>query len=133
MISLAIVAGSRAGADNGSSMIVDCYTHTWECGDPGMQLDTTINSWHTCPNSGRINASNPCGEHMHLDNSACVLASLNLVKFLKEDGTFDTAAFCHSVDLVITALDIIVGNASYPAPETTDKTPSNLDRKAPAR
>ncbi|MGE0680123.1 MAG: vitamin B12-dependent ribonucleotide reductase [Candidatus Binatia bacterium] len=92
---------------------------TWHCGDPGMQYDTTINSWHTCSNTGRINASNPCSEYMHLDDSACNLASLNLMKFLKEDGGFDTAAFKHAVDISITAQDIIVDNSSYPTAEIT--------------
>ncbi len=90
---------------------------THVCGDPGMQFDTTINRWHTCPNSGRINASNPCSEYMHLDNSACNLASLNLMKFLTESGEFDTEAFRHAVDVLITAQDIIVDNSSYPTPE----------------
>jgi len=92
---------------------------TWHCGDPGMQFDTTINNWHTCPNSGRINASNPCSEYMHLDNSACNLASLNLVKFLKDDGTFDVVAFRHAADVMITAQDILVDNSSYPTSEIT--------------
>jgi len=92
---------------------------THVCGDPGMQFDTTINAWHTCPNSGRINASNPCSEYMHLDNSACNLASLNLMKFVSEDGDFDTSAFRHAVDILITAQDIIVDNSSYPTPEIT--------------
>ncbi len=86
----------------------------WVCGDPGLQFDTTINNWHTCPNSGRINASNPCSEFMFLDDTACNLASLNLMKFRKEDGTFDTKAFRHAVDIIITAQEIIVDNASYP-------------------
>jgi ribonucleoside-diphosphate reductase alpha chain len=92
---------------------------TWRCGDPGMQYDTTINAWHTCPNTGRINASNPCSEYMHLDDSACNLASLNLMKFLREDSGFDTAAFKHAVDISITAQDIIVDNSSYPTAEIT--------------
>jgi ribonucleoside-diphosphate reductase alpha chain len=86
----------------------------WECADPGMQYDTTINDWHTCPASGRINASNPCSEYMHLDNSACNLASLNLMKFIDDDGSFDVAAFRHAVEIVFTAQEIIVGNSSYP-------------------
>jgi ribonucleoside-diphosphate reductase alpha chain len=86
----------------------------WECADPGMQYDTTINDWHTCPASGRINASNPCSEYMHLDNSACNLASLNLLKFLDEEGNFDIAGFRHAVEVVFTAQEIIVGNSSYP-------------------
>ena len=89
----------------------------WACGDPGMQFDTTINDWHTCPNSGRINASNPCSEYMHLDNSACNLASLNLLKFLDERGEFDVKAFRHAVDVMITAQDILVDNSSYPTEE----------------
>lgn len=93
---------------------------TWQCGDPGMQFDTTINAWHTCPNTGRINASNPCSEYMHLDNSACNLASLNLMKFLKDDGGFDTLAFKHAVDISIMAQDILVDNSSYPTSEITD-------------
>jgi ribonucleoside-diphosphate reductase alpha chain len=86
----------------------------WECADPGMQYDTTINEWHTCPASGRINASNPCSEYMHLDNSACNLASLNLMKFVDEDGAFDVVAFKHAVEVVFTAQEIIVGNSDYP-------------------
>jgi len=86
----------------------------WECADPGMQFDTTINEWHTSPASGRINASNPCSEYMHLDNSACNLASLNLMKFVDDEGTFDVAAFRHAVEIVFTAQEIIVGNSDYP-------------------
>jgi ribonucleoside-diphosphate reductase alpha chain len=87
------------------------------CGDPGMQFDTTINTWHTCPASGRINASNPCSEYMHLDNSACNLASLNLMKFIDDRGEFDVRAFRHAVDILITAQDIVVDNSSYPTDE----------------
>ncbi len=87
------------------------------CGDPGMQFDTTINTWHTCPNSGRINASNPCSEYMHLDNSACNLASINVLRFLDERGEFDVRAFRHAVDVMITAQDILVDNSSYPTEE----------------
>ena len=86
----------------------------WQCGDPGLQYDTTINDWHTCSNTGRINASNPCSEYMHLDNSACNLASINLLQYLNDDGTFDIEAFIHTVDIMILAQDIIVDNASYP-------------------
>jgi ribonucleoside-diphosphate reductase alpha chain len=91
----------------------------WECADPGMQYDTTINDWHTTPESGRINASNPCSEYMHLDNSACNLASLNLLKFLGDDGKFDVAAFRHAVEIVFLAQEIIVGNSSYPTEKIT--------------
>jgi ribonucleoside-diphosphate reductase alpha chain len=85
----------------------------WECADPGMQYDTTINDWHTTPNAGRINGSNPCSEYMHLDNSACNLASLNLRKF-EAGGVFDVEAFKRAVEIVFTAQEIIVGNSSYP-------------------
>ena len=86
----------------------------WECADPGMQYDTTINKWHTAPNTGRINGSNPCSEYMHLDNSACNLASINLLKYLDEEGHFDVEAFRHTVEVVFTAQEILVGNADYP-------------------
>ena len=86
------------------------------CGDPGMQFDDTVNRWHTSKNSGRINASNPCSEYMYLDDSACNLASLNLLTFLDADGEFDAAAFEHAVDVILTGMEIIVGNASYPTP-----------------
>ena len=85
----------------------------WECADPGMQYDTTINDWHTTPNAGRIDASNPCSEYMHLNNSACNLASLNLRRF-ESDGVFDTEGFKRAVEIVFTAQEIIVGNSSYP-------------------
>ena len=86
----------------------------WECADPGIQYDDTINAWHTNPESGRINASNPCSEYMSLDNSSCNLASLNLMKFLTEDNTFDTATFVKAVELVITAMDISICFADFP-------------------
>jgi len=91
----------------------------WECADPGMQFDTIINKWHTTPNAGRINASNPCSEYMHLDNSACNLASLNLLKFLNEDGSFDIKAFIHTVEIIFTAQDILVGYSEYPTESIT--------------
>ena len=87
---------------------------THVCGDPGMQFDTTINDWHTCPNTDRIRASNPCSEYMFLDDSACNLSSLNLMKFLKERGEFDSEAFAAGVRTMITAQEIMVDNASYP-------------------
>lgn len=86
----------------------------WACADPGMQYDTTINHWHTTPNAGRINGSNPCSEYMHLDNSACNLASINLLKYLREDNTFDVEAFKHTIELVFTAQEILVGYSEYP-------------------
>ncbi|MGH9402032.1 MAG: vitamin B12-dependent ribonucleotide reductase, partial [Terriglobia bacterium] len=91
----------------------------WQCGDPGMQFDTTINKWHTSKATARINASNPCSEYMFLDDSACNLASLNLLKFLTSDGKFDVEAFRHAVDVIITAQEIIVDNASYPTERIT--------------
>ena len=97
---------------------------TWECADPGMQFDTTINRWHTAANTGRINGSNPCSEYMHLDNSACNLASLNLLKFLNDDGTFDVDGFKAAVEVVFTAQEILVGNADYP----TEKIGENARR-----
>ncbi|MFM9128124.1 MAG: vitamin B12-dependent ribonucleotide reductase, partial [Solirubrobacterales bacterium] len=89
----------------------------WRCADPGIQYDTTINEWHTCPNSGRINASNPCSEYMHVDDSACNLASINLMKFRRPDGTLDVEAFEHAVDVVLLAQEIIVSPSSYPTEE----------------
>ncbi|MBI2640792.1 MAG: vitamin B12-dependent ribonucleotide reductase [Candidatus Sungbacteria bacterium] len=86
----------------------------WESGDPGMQYDTTINRWHTCPNTGRINASNPCAEYMHLDDSACNLASINVIKYLNPDGTFNVRDFVHTVDVMILAQEIFVDGSSYP-------------------
>ncbi len=91
----------------------------WRCADPGIQYDTIINRWHTCPESGRINASNPCSEYMHVDDSACNLASLNLMKFRRPDGSFETAEFEHAVDIVFLAQEIVVGFSSYPTEEIT--------------
>ena len=96
----------------------------WKCADPGLQYDTTINDWHTCPNSGRITASNPCSEYLHVDNSACNLASINLMKFRRPDGEFDVEAFQHAVDVVFTAQEILVSNSSYP----TEKIGRNAHR-----
>jgi ribonucleoside-diphosphate reductase alpha chain len=86
----------------------------WECADPGIQYDTTANDWHTCPNTDRINASNPCSEYMHVDNSSCNLASLNLMKFVDESDRFDVEAFKHAVEIMYLAQEISVGFASYP-------------------
>src|ERR1700691_5465997 len=86
----------------------------WQCGDPGMQYDTTVNRWHTCKATDRINASNPCSEYMFLDDTACNLASINLLKFLGPNGQFDSEGFRHAVDITITAQEILVDNASYP-------------------
>ena len=89
----------------------------WRCADPGVQYDTTINNWHTSPNSGRINASNPCSEYMHVDDSACNLASINLMKFRNPDGTLDVESFEHTVDVMLLAQEIVVGPSSYPTEE----------------
>ncbi|MCA0307808.1 MAG: vitamin B12-dependent ribonucleotide reductase [Actinobacteria bacterium] len=97
----------------------------WECADPGIQYDDTINAWHTNPESGRINASNPCSEYMSLDNSSCNLASLNLLKFLREDDTFDTGLFVKAVELIITAMDISITFADFPT-EAIGETTRNF-------
>ncbi|MGD9529724.1 MAG: vitamin B12-dependent ribonucleotide reductase, partial [Pseudonocardia sp.] len=94
----------------------------WECADPGIQYDGTINDWHTCPESGRITASNPCSEYMHLDNSSCNLASLNLLKFLGQDGTFDAPRFAKAVELIITAMDISICFADFPTEPIAETT-----------
>ncbi len=92
----------------------DITKAAWECADPGLQYDDTINDWHTCPESGRITASNPCSEYLHLDNSSCNLASINLMKFLREDLTFDADLFAKTVELIITAMDISICFADFP-------------------
>ncbi|HEY3773960.1 MAG TPA: vitamin B12-dependent ribonucleotide reductase [Solirubrobacteraceae bacterium] len=92
----------------------------WRCADPGVQYDTIINDWHTSPESGRINASNPCSEYMHVDDSACNLASLNLLKFRRADGTFDVESFTHAVDIIFLAQEIVVSPSSYPTEEIGD-------------
>ncbi|MFD8697851.1 vitamin B12-dependent ribonucleotide reductase [Kitasatospora purpeofusca] len=94
----------------------------WACADPGIQYDSTINQWHTCPESGRINASNPCSEYMHLDNSSCNLASLNLMKFLRDDDSFDAESFAKVVELVITAMDISICFADFPTEKIGETT-----------
>jgi len=98
-------------------ILKDMAEAAWQCADPGVQYDTTINNWHTLPNTSRINASNPCSEYMSIDDSACNLASLNLMKFRREDGELDVEAFTHAVDVMFLAQEIAVGNSSYPTPE----------------
>jgi ribonucleoside-diphosphate reductase alpha chain len=110
----AVLTGEAVETVRARDLMRDIALASWECADPGMQYDTTINEWHMCPATGRINASNPCSEYMHLDNSACNLASLNLLKYLDADGSFDIPAFKHAVEVVFTAQEIIVGNSSYP-------------------
>src|SRR5690349_23093686 len=94
----------------------------WECADPGIQYDGTINDWHTCPESGRISASNPCSEYVHLDNSSCNLASINLLKFLRDDDTFDAARFAKITQLIITAMDISISFADFPTEKIAETT-----------
>ena len=133
----AALAGSEQGARfglraRGSGEVIDTVdarelfdqitTAAWECADPGIQYDDTINDWHTCPESGRINASNPCSEYMHLDNSSCNLASLNLMKFLSPDGTFAAERFAQAVEFVITAMDISICFADFPTVPITETT-----------
>ena len=109
--------GSVVRTVDARSLLKDIAEASWQCADPGVQYDTTINQWHTSPNTGRINASNPCSEYMHIDDSACNLSSLNLMKFRKEDGEFDVPMFEHAVDVMFLAQEIIVGYSSYPTPE----------------
>src|SRR5579872_530922 len=109
-----VTSGEPANTYRARDLMRKITEAAWQCGDPGMQFDTTINRWHTCKATGRINASNPCSEYMFLDDSACNLASLNLMKFLLPNGRFDTDAFCQAVDVMITAQEILVDNASYP-------------------
>jgi len=100
----------------------DIAQAAWDCADPGMQYDTTINDWHTCPNSGPITASNPCSEFVHVDNSSCNLASLNLLKFIDEQGHFDIDGYKHAVEIMFLAQEISVGFASYPTDKITDNS-----------
>ncbi len=108
------VDGSVAKTVRARDLLEQIADAAWQCADPGVQYDSIINRWHTCPESGRINASNPCSEYMHVDDSACNLASLNLMRFRNEDGTFNVDDFTHAVDIVFLAQEIIVGPSSYP-------------------
>jgi ribonucleoside-diphosphate reductase alpha chain len=109
--------GAVAETVSARKLMHDIAEAAWRCADPGVQYDTTINAWHTLPNTSRINASNPCSEYMSIDDSACNLASLNLMKFRREDGELDIEAFEHAVDTVFLAQEILVGFSSYPTPE----------------
>ena len=113
----AVTSGEVVGEYKARNLLRLIAQTAWSCGDPGMQFDDTINKWHTCKASGKINASNPCSEYMFLDDSACNLASFNLMKFVGDDGNFDVEAFRYAVDIMITAMEIIVDNASYPRAE----------------
>ena len=97
-------------------------TASWECADPGLQFDTTINKWHTAHAAGRINGSNPCSEYMHIDNSACNLASINLLKYLNDDDTFDVESYMHTIEVMFTAQEILVGNADYPTEKIAENS-----------
>ncbi len=112
-----VTTGEVAGSYKAGEVLDWIAEATWICGDPGLQFHSTINDWHTCPNSGPINGCNPCSEYVFLDNSACNLASLNLMKFVDEDGRFDIESFRQAVRIIITAQEIIVDNSSYPTPE----------------
>ncbi|MFH1162350.1 MAG: vitamin B12-dependent ribonucleotide reductase [Candidatus Jorgensenbacteria bacterium] len=125
-----IATGEPATTCRARELLGEIAQAAWESGDPGVQFDTTVNRWHTCPNSGRINASNPCSEYMHLDNSACNLASLNLLKFMRDDpastsrgeasGAFNVDAFRQAVDVFLLAQEIIIDDSSYPTPPITE-------------
>ena len=114
-----VADGSSAETLPARKVMDEIAQAAWQCGDPGMQFDTTVNRWNPCANSDRIYASNPCSEYMFLNDTACNLASLNLMKFRTEDGRFDVAQFVHGTEVLITAMEIVVGNSSYPTPLIT--------------
>jgi ribonucleoside-diphosphate reductase alpha chain len=118
----AICSGKPVEKYRARDMLHQISEAAWICGDPGMQYHSTINSWHTCPNTAPINASNPCSEYMFLDDTACNLASLNLMKFRRPDGEFDVESFKKGVEVTITAMEIEVDNASYPTPAITQNS-----------
>jgi ribonucleoside-diphosphate reductase alpha chain len=113
-----VTTGEVADTYNARDLLREIAEATWICGDPGLQYDDTINRWHTCKNTDRIYASNPCSEFVFLDDTSCNLASLNLMAFRKPDGEFDVEAFRHAVRIMITAQEIIVDNAAYPRPKS---------------
>src|SRR5665213_1276144 len=117
-----VTDGSPAEKLRARELLQRIAKSAWHCGDPGMQYDTTVNRWHTCQSTARINASNPCSEYMFLDDTACNLASLNLMKFLGPNGIFDVEAFRHAVDITITAQEILVDNAGYPTPRIEENS-----------
>src|SRR5450432_3832700 len=117
-----VIDGQPAEKLRARDLLFKISDSTWHCGDPGMQYDTTVNRWHTSKNTARINASNPCSEYMFLDDTACNLASLNLMKFVNTGGQFDVSAFKHAVDITITAQEILVDNASYPTPQIAENS-----------
>jgi ribonucleoside-diphosphate reductase alpha chain len=115
----AVTNGKSVGVRKARDIWRQIAEAAWKCADPGLQFDTTINKWHTTPNAGRINGSNPCSEYMHLDNSACNLASINLLKYLNDDFSFDIEAFKHTVELIFTSQEILVGYSEYPTARIT--------------
>jgi len=117
-----VTDGSPAEKFRARDLLQKMSDSAWHCGDPGMQYDSTVNRWHTCKATARINASNPCSEYMFLDDTACNLASLNLMKFLGPNGAFDVEAFRNAVDITITAQEILVDNASYPTPKIAENS-----------
>jgi len=117
-----VIDGQPAEKLRARDLLFKIADSTWHCGDPGMQYDTTVNRWHTSKNTARINASNPCSEYMFLDDTACNLASLNLMKFVNSGGQFDVPEFKHAVDVTITAQEILVDNASYPTPQIAENS-----------
>src|SRR5436190_7699534 len=118
----AVITGEPLRTVKARDLMRQIMEATWECADPGMQFDTTINRWHTAPNTGRINGSNPCSEYMHIDNSACNLASINLLKYLGDDDIFDVEAFKHTVEVMLTAQEILVGNDASPTEKIADNS-----------
>jgi len=119
---LARLTGEVIERVDARKLMRDMAQAAWECADPGIQYDGTINDWHTCPESGRISASNPCSEYVHLDNSSCNLASINLLKFLRDDDTFDAARFAKVTQLIITAMDISISFADFPTAKIGETT-----------
>src|SRR6266403_200949 len=117
-----VIDGQPADKLRARDLLYKIADSTWHCGDPGMQYDSTVNRWHTCKTTARINASNPCSEYMFLDDTACNLASLNLMKYRTSNGQFDVEGFRHAVDITITAQEILVDNASYPTPKIADNS-----------
>src|SRR5678815_3702077 len=108
------VSGEPVDTYDARELMSEIAEAAWQCADPGVQYDTTINDWHTCPNSGRINASNPCSKYMFLDDTACNLASINLMKFRRENGSFDVERLKTACRLFFIAQEILVDHASYP-------------------
>jgi ribonucleoside-diphosphate reductase alpha chain len=123
----AVGSGDTLETVKAKQLLREISEATWACGDPGMQFDTTINDWHTRPASGRINGSNPCSEYMSLDDTACNLASLNLMRFRREDGEFDPERFGRAVDVIFTAQEILVGSTEYPTEKITVNAHANRE------